>query len=92
MGTFHHDTHPLHGITCVVDTHGPMVIVGRVDHEEADGLVLLDADVFETGPGTATKDEFVTKAARFGHWPRHPRIVVGAADVASIRRLGDVAT
>ena len=90
MGTFHHDAHALHGITCVVDTTGPLVIVGRVDHEEAGALVILDADVHEDVAGGPTKVAFVEKAARFGHWPRHPRVAVPMADIASIRKLGDV--
>ena len=90
MGTFHSDAHELHGITCVVDTTGPLVIVGRVDHEEAGGLVMLDADVHEEAPDGPSKIEWVAKAAKFGHWPRHPRVVVPLADVASIRRLGDL--
>jgi hypothetical protein len=31
MGTFHHGRSELHGITVVVDTHGPKVFVGRCD-------------------------------------------------------------
>jgi len=89
MGTFHHDAHALHGITCVVDA-GSLVIVGRVDHEEAGALVILDADVHDAASQGITKAEFVEKAARFGHWPRHPRVDVPTSDITSIRKLGDI--
>ena len=92
MGTFHHDAHELHGITCVVETTGPRTYVGRVDTIDARGVVMLDADLHEEAPGAATKDAWIAKAARVGHWPRHPKIVVAVDDVASVRRLGDVPT
>lgn len=97
MGTFHADAHELHGITCVIETTGPRTFVGRVDTIDGRGIVILDADLYEEGlhedvPGASTKAAWIEKAARVGHWPRHPRVVVPVADVASVRRLGDVAT
>ena len=90
MGTFHPDSHELHGITCVIETNGPRTFVGRVDTIDARGVVVLDADLHEEAPGQSTKAAWIEKSARIGHWPRHPRVVVPVADVAAIRRLGDV--
>lgn len=88
MGTFHPHAHELHGITCIVETSGPRTFIGRVDTIDARGVVILDADVHEAGTSAETKDAWLEKAARVGHWPRHPRVVVAPGDVASIRRLG----
>ncbi len=92
MGTFHHDAHELHGITCVVETTGPRTFIGRVDTIDARGVVMHDADLHEEAPGASTKDAWIVKAARVGHWPRHPTVVVPVDEVASVRRLGDVPT
>lgn len=92
MGTFHADAHELHGITCVVETTGPRTFIGRVDTVDGRGVVILDADLHEATAGAATKAQWIEKAARIGHWPRHPRVVVPVAEVASVRRLGDVAS
>ena len=90
MGTFHPDPHPLHGITCVVDTRGPRLWVGRVGTVDASGVLLMGADLFEETPGGPTKEEFVRRAASMGVWERHRRVLVPADEVASVRRLGDV--
>jgi hypothetical protein len=91
VGTFHRDAHALHGITCVVDLRGPRVLVGRVDTIDDAAVVLLDVDVHEERPGGPTKDDYVRNAARVGTWKKHDRLVVPAADVASIRRLSEYA-
>ena len=90
MGTFHSGKGGYHGITIVVDTKGPRVYVGRCDTVDAEGVHLLDADVHEEGAGAPTKDEWVRQASRYGVWARLPAVTVPAAEVAAIRRLGDV--
>lgn len=91
MGTFHHDKSALHGITVVVDTQGPKVYVGRCDTEAEEGIVLLDVDVHEEGEGGRSKEEFLRQVARVGYWKRHDRLVVAAAEIRSVTRLGDLA-
>ncbi len=91
MGTFHSDHGPLHGITVVVDTHGPSVYIGRCHEERPDGIVLLDADHHEERTGGKTKREYIGEAARVGTWKRHERIVIPRAEIASVRRLGELA-
>jgi hypothetical protein len=87
MGTFHDDKGELHGRTVVVDTKGPRVLVGQ-DHEETPaGLILLHADEHEDGRDGLGKREFVARAAAVGPWPRQRRVVVPAADIASVRPL-----
>ncbi len=92
MGTFHHGKGDLHGITVVVDTHGPEIWIGRCDTVTDEGVLLLGADRHEVEAEgrSPSKDEWVGKAARFGAWPRIDRVVVPASVVASIRRLSDV--
>ena len=91
MGTFHADRGELHGITVAVDLRGPRVLVGRVDTIDDRGILLLDVDVHEETPGGPTKDEYLRRAARMGTWKKHDRVLVPHADVASVRRLGDLA-
>lgn len=97
MGTFHQGKSELHGITVVVDTDGPEVWVGRCDDEDGQAVVLLDADVHRASPERAdeeleaSKDAWVRRAARFGVWGRHARVVLPRRRVTSIRRLGEVA-
>lgn len=90
MGTFHQDTHALHGITCVVETRGARLYVGRVHEAGPDGVLLHDVDVFEEVAGGPTKAAYLARAAQVGVWVRHKSFVVPAADVTSIRRLGDL--
>ena len=90
MGTFHEGRGDLHGITVVVDTHGPEVWVGRCDTITDEGVILLGADQFSDGASGATQAEWLEKAARFGVWPRHDRVVVPTPSVSSIRRLSDL--
>lgn len=91
MGTFHHDKSPLHGITVVVDTVGPKVYVGRCDTEAEQEIVLLDVDEHEDGQGGRSKEEFLRQVARVGYWKKHDRLVVPAAEIRSVTRLGDMA-
>jgi hypothetical protein len=110
--TFHHHASPLHGITVAVDTVGGEVWVGRCDDEDAERVILLDADVYPPAPEAdgggdgapelspelspalspaLSKTEWLEKAARFGVWPRHRRVVLPRPRVAALRRLGDLA-
>lgn len=90
--TFHHDRSPLHGITVVVETAGGETWVGRCDDEDAERVILLDADVHRDGEEGSGRDEWLGKAARFGVWARHPRVVLPRRGVRSIQRLGEVGT
>lgn len=92
MGTFHHDTHPLHGITCVVDTKGPRVWVGRVATIDGTGVQLMGADLFDEAPGGETKADFLARVARLGFWERHGQVRVPAEEVVSVRPLGELRT
>jgi hypothetical protein len=91
MGTFHQDKGELHGITVVVDTDGPEVYVGRCHEVTAAGVLLLDADVHHAEAGGTSKQEWVSKAARYGVWARHRHLLVPRERVVSVRRLGELA-
>ena len=89
MGTFHQDKGELHGITVVVDTHGPEVWVGRCDTVLDEGVILLDADVHREGEGGTTKEAYLKNAAMVGTWKKHDRVLLPMDRVASIRPLGE---
>ena len=91
MGTFHDGKHDLHGITVVVDTDGPEIIVGRCDDVTGDKVLLNDADVHRDGDDGRSKAEWLARAARFGVWAKHRRLAVPRDKVTSIKPLGEVA-
>lgn len=90
MGTFHQGKSELHGITVVVDTHGPEVFVGRCDDMDERGIVLDDVDVHRDGEGGRSKQEYLKRAAMVGTWKRHDRLFIPTDKIASVRRLGEL--
>jgi hypothetical protein len=90
MGTFHQGKHELHGITVVVDTHGPEIYIGRCEDLDERGIILLDADVHRQDDGGRSKEEYLERAARFGVFKKYDRLTLASEDVSSIRRLGDL--
>lgn len=90
MGTFHQNKGELHGITVVVETHGPEVFVGRCDTVTPQGVILLDADRHRDGDDGRSNDEYLRRAARFGVWKKFDRLMVPTDQVAAVRRLGEI--
>jgi len=90
MGTFHQNKSELHGITVVVDTDGPEVFIGRCDDMDDEKVILLDVDVHRDGDDGRSKEDYVQKAAQFGIWKKHDRLVVSRDQVTSVRRLGEI--
>ncbi len=90
MGTFHRGRSELHGITVVVDTTGPEIFIGRCDDVDDRGVFLNDVDVHRDGEGGRSKEDYVQRAAQFGVWKKHNRLLIPKEKVASIRRLGEV--
>lgn len=91
MGTFHQNRSELHGITVVVDTTGPEIVIGRCDDEDDRGIILNDADIHRDGEGGRSKDDYVKRAAQFGVWKKYDRLMIPREKVASVRRLGEIA-
>lgn len=90
MGTFHDDKGELHGITVVVCTKGDRVYVGRCDTTGPDGIILMDADQHDDGEDGRTTDEYLQRAAKFGVFKKHDRIVVPTEEIDSVYRLGEL--
>ncbi len=90
MGTFHQGKSELHGITVVVDTIGPEILVGRCDDMDDEKVILLDVDVHQEGDGRKSKEEYVQRAALHGVFKKHSRVVVARDRVTSVRRLGEL--
>jgi hypothetical protein len=88
VGTFHHDKGALHGITVVVHTTGTRTWVGRCDTIDERGVFLLDADGHEAAPGAPDAATWLRQAAAVGVWPRHPAVLVPAAEVREVTPLG----
>ena len=88
MGTFHDDTDPLHGITVVADC-GQTVYVGRCHERDSERLVLLDADAHTEGQDGKSNVQYLERAARFGVWKQHERLVLPIAQVRALAPLGE---
>ena len=86
---FHPGHSELHGITVVVETHGPRTYVGRYDTEDERGVHMLDVGIHEEPTG-GPKEDFIRKSARFGVRSQLRHIVVPTDQVARITRLGDL--
>jgi hypothetical protein len=91
MGTFHEGLGELHGLTVVVDTHGPRIAVGRCHTVTGSRVVLHDADLHDEREAGVSKQAYLARAAEVGAWPRHRQLVLDLSEVASIRRLGEIA-
>ncbi len=89
MGTFHDDLGELHGITVVVDTNGPVVVIGRCHEMAEQGVVLHDADIHDSSEGES-KEDFIRRAAEVGVWAKHKTLLVPADEVTSVTRLGSI--
>lgn len=88
MGTFHDTNDPLHGVT-VAALAGQRVYVGRCHERNTDTVVLLDADEHTEGQDGKTNDEYLARAARFGVWKRHERLVLPADEVTALTPLSE---
>jgi hypothetical protein len=87
---FHPGHAELHGVTVVLETTGPRTLVGRYDSEDAQGVHLLDVGVHDREAAGESKEEYVSKSAKFGVRTDHKHMVVPAKEVARITRLGEV--
>jgi hypothetical protein len=86
---FHPGHAELHGITVVVETHGPRTYVGRYDSEDERGVHLLDVGIHDEQTA-APKDEYVRQSAKFGVRSEHRHVVVPIDQVARITPLGEL--
>jgi len=88
MGTFHDTPDPLHGITVAAES-GTTVFVGRCHSRENGQIVLLDVDQHTEGEDERTNREYLDRAAKFGVWKKHERLVLSAAEVSRITPLAE---
>ena len=89
MGTFHDNTHELHGITVVVDTSGAEVFIGRCDDLNEGGILILDVDSHREGDDGLSNEDYVRRAARVGVWSKERRRFIPGELIRSVTRLGD---
>ncbi len=88
---FHPGHHELHGITVVVTTHDNRTLVGRFDHEDAQGIHLLDTGIHDPATSAASREDYLRRTLKFGVKPEHPRLIVPAAQVTAITPLREIA-
>jgi hypothetical protein len=88
---FHPGHSELHGITVVLETNGSLTYIGRYDSEDERGVHMLDVGVHDASAGTASKEEYIRKCAKFGIRSDHKHLAVPAAQVVKITRLAAIA-
>jgi hypothetical protein len=84
---FHPGHAELHGVTVVVETHGPRTYVGRYDSEDEAGVHLLDVGVHDASAAAISKDDYVKTSAKFGIRSEVKHLAVPLSQVARISRL-----
>jgi len=88
-----HSAHPLHGLRekiVVLDTQGPLIYIGTLEHVTDAFVVLKDADVHDSNDSRATKDLYLVETRDLGVRVNRMRVVVMLAQVASVSLLEDV--
>lgn len=77
----------LHGITVIVETTGPTTYVARYDREDERGVHFKDVAAFETGSAEVL-EAWLERTRKFGVRVEQKHLVLPAADIRQIRRLG----
>lgn len=86
---FHPGHQALHGVTVVLETHGPKTYVGRFDSQDEHGVHMHDVGVHDATSGATSKEEFLRRCDRFGIPPHHRDLLVPITEVARIQKLVD---
>jgi hypothetical protein len=86
---FHPGHSELHGVTVIVETLDARTYVGRYDTEDNAGVHLIDVGVHDGSVATLSKEDYIMKSVKFGVRSELRHMVVPAAQVARISRLGD---
>jgi hypothetical protein len=87
---FHPGHHALHGITVVLETHGPRTYLGRFDSEDERGVHLLDVGVHDESRSGGSKQEYIRRGAKFGIKVEHKQLVIPRAEVLRLTPLGEI--
>ncbi len=88
MGTFHDNMGELHGVT-VVAFAGDTVYVGRCHEMDEQRLLLLDADEHREGQDDRTNEQYLEKAAKFGVWKKHDKLLLPVTEISEVVPLGN---
>jgi hypothetical protein len=88
---FHPGHHELHGITVVLETNGSRTYVGRFDSQDQRGVVMHDVGVYDASVGTSSREEYLSRAAKFGIRAEHKHLLVPGDQVVRITRFTDIA-
>ena len=81
---FHPGHQELHGITVVLDTHGPRTYVGRFDTQDDAGVHLRDVAVYEASPDGEGRDAYLQRTMKFGVRAERKHLVIPTGEVAKI--------
>ena len=78
------------GSTVVLDLSSPFVFIGRLLEEQADYLVLEDADAHDLRDSPTTREKYILDCRLHGVRLNRRRIWVRRGEIVSISRLDDV--
>jgi len=80
------------GKQVVLDTQGPLVILGTLQRVTSDCFVLSDADVHDCTEGHSGKELYVINARKFGLRSNREKAYVRRDEVVSVSPLESVIT
>ena len=86
---FHPGHETLHGITVVLETTGPVTIVGRYDKKDEHGVHLLNVSLHDATSDAESRQEFLDRSNRFGIRVDRPHLLVPEKEVKQIVRLAE---
>jgi len=78
------------GKEVVLDTEGPMVLIGRLASCEIDGFWLEQADVHNCNDGHAKREQYIAESARDGIRVNRERVFIFRRAVVGVSALADV--
>jgi hypothetical protein len=82
----------LSGALVVLDTSSPYVILGRVQREVANWLVLTEVDVHDLRDTPTTREKYILDSRLHGIRANRREAWVRLAEVVAVSRLEDVIT
>ena len=78
------------GQTVILDTQGPLLYIGTLEHASAGFLVLIDADVHHAGDSRSTREFYLAQAHDVGVHVNRARVLIARPQIASVSLLSAV--
>ena len=87
---FHPGHHELHGITVVVTLRDDRMVIGRFNHEDAQGIHLRDTGIHDPATSVDSREDYLRHTLKFGVKPERPRLLVTSDEILAITPLREI--